>query len=155
MVMDFGAEKEHREGAIYLVNNTIVTAFQSPIVNLTAAATSAHIFNNVIENNHESQPILVGVENGAKLIQRERRLTNVIAPAYSVSGTALDTTTLYTDTRHRQYDPTQDRRPLTYLPGNATYLDGEGHRHEATAKYHHSRSKGWEPTKTPHIGAGD
>jgi hypothetical protein len=125
----------------------------SAIVDLSSASSAARFVNNLIENHAQAHPILVSVDKGAVLDSVHGEY-NVMSPSYDVSGTSIDTSTLYTDPR-RSVPAGQDRSVLSFVPGQAYYVDGEGHRHSVVPKYRHSPKKGWVEVKTQSIGAGD
>jgi len=151
-VILFGEEKGHRDGTIFLINNNISTDFMSPVVELTALTPSARFFNNVIENSDQAHPELVGFPNGADLSDVKGRW-NVLSPNYDVAGTSIDKETVYTDRRARQKIAGHPRPPLTFHPGQASYVDGEGNRHDVAPIYR-AKSFTWSPTTETFIGAG-
>ena len=67
-VIHFGQDGSHgRDGTLYLVHNTIVTPFISPVVELSSAKASAHLTNNIVWDGggRRSRMTLVAVRNGA------------------------------------------------------------------------------------------
>ncbi len=152
-VINFGQEGGRRNGTIFLIDNTIKTPFQSAVLELSSPTVFARFVDNLIENTTEAHPVLVGLGTGAALASVTGAY-NVISPAYDVTGTGIDTATLYTDPR-RHVAPGQDRSRLPFDPGRASYVDGLGVRHAVTAEYRHSPTRGWYQPKSPSIGAGD
>ena len=68
-VIHFGQDggKEH-DGTVYLVNNTVVTPFISPVVELSSAKAHAYLANNIIYNGFaQANQVLVAVRAGADL----------------------------------------------------------------------------------------
>jgi len=152
-VIHFGQENGRRDGAIFLINNTIKTPYVSAVLDLSAPTVSARLVNNVIENTDQAKPILAGIENGASLSKLSGGY-NVISPAYSIEGTLIDPQTLFTDPRRNQ-SAGRGRKPLPFPPGRASYTDGSGNRVPAELKYFHSPTAGWQKVSAPQIGAGD
>ena len=139
MTIHFGQEKEHRDGTIYLLNNTIRTPFHSSMLALTGPTVRARLLNNVIENRTDAHPILVSSEGGAVILSVSGS-TNVISPSYDLTGTAIDPRTQSTD--------------LSTPPIAASYLDGSGVRQSVTITHRHSPEKGWIKVNSAKIGAG-
>jgi hypothetical protein len=152
-VINFGQENGSRKGTIYLINNTIKTSFLSAIVDLTSPDVEARFVDNLIENTSQAHPLLVAVSKGATL-DKVAGASNVISPAYDVAGTRIDPHTLYTDPRH-SLPPGEDRPRLPFDPTRATYMDGNGVRHDVKIEYRHSPKRGWYKPTAPSIGAGD
>ncbi len=145
-VINFGQESGQRDGTIYLLYNTINTPFHSAVLSLTSATAKAVLVNNLIENVKEAHPVLVSVDSSSSLTA-VTGTCNVISPGYDVTGTKIDPTTLYTDTR------TGPSR-LPYLPVAARYTDGDGARQPARPTHRHSK-EGWVKIKNQAIGAGE
>jgi hypothetical protein len=67
-VIHFGQDgKNEHDGTIFLINNTIVTPYISPVVDLSAAKAKAHFVNNIIyDGGHAAGgQVLVSLRNGA------------------------------------------------------------------------------------------
>lgn len=68
-VIHFGQDggKGH-DGTLYLVNNTIVTPFASPVIDLSAAKAGTRLLNNLVfDGGVNGQHVLVNAANGADL----------------------------------------------------------------------------------------
>ena len=152
-MINFGQERGRRDGTIFLVNNEISTDFMSPVVALTGPNVTARFVNNLVDNLSQSHPVLVGVENGA-ILSRVSGNSNVLSPNYDVSGTAIDTQTLYADPHLSERLAGHPHRALTFLPSKASYVDGTGTRHEVKPTYRATDRTGWITTHDSFIGAG-
>jgi hypothetical protein len=151
-VINFGQENGRHNGTIYVINNTIQTSYLTTI-ELSSPDASARFVNNLVEDLDQPHPRLADVSNGASL-KSVLGAYNVLSPGFDISGTRLDTATLYTDTRETSYSGA-DRPLLLFVPGRAFYLDGAGTRHDVGTTYFHSKKKGWYKPASPAIGAGD
>lgn len=95
VVIHFGQDGgRNHDGAIQLVNNTIVTPYVSPVVQLSSVVSRATFVNNVIFNPAQSQPALVGLPTGVPP-QAVSGDHNWLSRGYSLEGTAIDSTTRY------------------------------------------------------------
>lgn len=84
-VIHFGQDvKQGRVGTIWVVNNTIVTPFISPMLQLSAPKTSAVLANNIIwdKGSGQKNQVLVGLTNGADL-KNVSGAHNWLSPGFS------------------------------------------------------------------------
>ncbi|MFI5386780.1 MAG: hypothetical protein ACHQ50_11745 [Fimbriimonadales bacterium] len=65
MTIHFGQEKGQRNGALFLLADTIVTPFLSPVVELSSSKAELNMYSNIVVNVQESHPLLVEATNGA------------------------------------------------------------------------------------------
>jgi len=76
---------DHR-GTIYLIQNTIITPYQMPVLDLSAAGAGAAIVNNLFWDLGSGNHVLVAVRNGAEM----RNISgnhNFLAPGFSLTDT--------------------------------------------------------------------
>ncbi|MAD80232.1 MAG: right-handed parallel beta-helix repeat-containing protein [Pirellulaceae bacterium] len=69
-VIHFGAEGDgQHDGTLYLVQNTIVTPFITPVIDLSASKAKAKLYGNLIHgtDRRQSNQVLASARNGASL----------------------------------------------------------------------------------------
>jgi hypothetical protein len=91
-VVHFGADggNEH-DGAVWLVHNTIVTPFISPVVDLSAAKAGAKFINNIIWDNAAGQRNQVLVSLGKADKANVSLTSNWLSPGFKLPGGAKST----------------------------------------------------------------
>lgn len=151
----FGKERGKRDGALFLLNNTIVTPFASGLVVLDSPNGSVRLFNNVIVNAGQASPALVEVSGGAKA-SSVTGANNWISSGYDLSATGLDPNSRFSG-------KTWGENPLHpgFLVGRAMpqpipakYTDGEGHEIAPKLDWIYAGQGKWTGVKGPYLGAG-
>lgn len=125
--INFGREQGTRNGTLFLINNTIVTPFQSAVVALSSTGAKAVLTNNVIVNREQASPILATVSNGANLGDVSGS-TNWFSSGYSTTGTALMGTHQGADRSAWPFEGPDYHvgSALTIKPSSAGYVVGPG-----------------------------
>ena len=148
----FGKEAGTRIGTLYMVNNTVVTPFAGPVVELDSTGVTAEFYNNVIYNVGQAKPALFGLNDGApeptvgvhNWISQPYKLPVSFSTCWSESGSPFFEATGY------QESPGVAIRPSV----RTMYRDGDGIVHLARPRYRYMGPSGWVPTKEHFIGAG-
>lgn len=79
------------QGTVYLLHNTIVTTYVSPVVQLSSAQAKAVFVNNIVFNGTQAAPTLVAGHTAGAVTGEH----NWIGRGYSLSGTSISTATRY------------------------------------------------------------
>lgn len=146
----FGQESGLRIGTIFLIDNTIVTPFASPVLALSTPKGAARFFDDVVFNNQQNAPSLVGVSNGATLSTVAGR-NNWIDPAYTIQGTTIDPGTRFVknlldgNPKFGTNYALADQTGLQAIP--ATYVDGNGATRSGLPKFRFVGDGVWVPYK--------
>ena len=151
-VIHFGQERGTRDGTIFLINNEISTEFASPVLLMTSPTSSARLVNNVIDNFKQAHPSLVTADNGSSL-DKVAGSTNVMTANYEVTGTRINTKSLFTDPRSGVPYGTRSKETLPFPPAKAWYMDGNGNRHDAIPAFRYDGYGIWIKATDPRIGA--
>ena len=88
-VVHFGQDgKKEHDGTIYLVNNTIVTPFLSPVVDLSAAGAHARFVNNIVSDGGSGQKrmVLVDARRGGADVANASGTHNWLSPGFAPLG---------------------------------------------------------------------
>lgn len=149
MTIHFGREKGLRNGTLFLVNNTILTPFFSPVVGLDSPQAALFLTNNVIVNAQESHPILVEASSGA-LIQSVSGSNNWISKGYDLSQTGVKPGWSGGGSVLEQ---NRSVGGSLGKPVRVNALDGEGRPFDASPTYRF-KGGGWEKSAPGFIGAG-
>lgn len=91
------------DGTIFLINNTIITTYQSAVLQLTAVQARAKLFNSIIFNPEQNAPTLLSVPSDVSSTVVEGN-NNWISRAYSLEGSGISAAT-------RFMGPTRDSDP--------------------------------------------
>lgn len=125
----------NHDGTIYFINNTVVTPYLSPVLQLTASQGKARFVNNVIFNSAQSAPTLVQLPAGVapSAVTGDN---NWISKGYVLVGTSISASTRYQGpsvTSHPGFASVSNRDywiltasatfPTILAP---TYIDGTG-----------------------------
>lgn len=78
-------------GTIFLIHNTVVTSYVSPVLQLSSSPAKAVFVNNVVYNGAQSSPTLVS-GHSAPAVTGDH---NWISRGYSLAGTAVSSITRY------------------------------------------------------------
>ncbi len=150
ITIHFGKEHGKRDGTVYLVNNTIVTHFSSPVLELSAALPRAGLLNNVIVNTEASEPTLVQASSPYSITGS----TNWLSRGYSRNGFGL-IDSIYGESRASN---SLSGGGLTFTlhkePAEAQYRDGDGQLRPAKPAYRYSNRGNWVKSDATWIGAG-
>lgn len=91
-VIHFGQDGgSAHNGTLFLIHNTIVTTYASPIVQLSSSQARADFVNNVIYNGVQSAPTLVTGHSSGGVTGNH----NWISRGYSLAGTSISPATRY------------------------------------------------------------
>ena len=153
-VIQFGRERGSRTGTLYLINNTIVTPFESTVVAVTAPGCTARLYNNVICNPADSRPVLVAGASGGSVLSAAGA-GNWLSPGYALGGTALRRRMQVFGTA-RSPSPFAGKSHIVDLhvtPAAAHWCDGTGRRFDAQVQYRYAGSGTWRASNGSHIGA--
>jgi hypothetical protein len=148
-VIHFGQDggNDHN-GILFLVNNTIVTPFASPVVILSDASCRAILINNVIVNKEQAAPSLVDVANGASLSDASGS-NNWLSKGYSIAGTGIDSKTTKFGAARSEWPFTGSDyvlAPLELKPASFPSLQRPAKRYVGNEK--------WLPSTAIFLGAG-
>jgi hypothetical protein len=140
-IIHFGQDggRKH-DGTIYLVNNTIITRYIAPIVQLSHSASRARFDNNVIVNTEQASPVLVSVTSLHKPAD-VAGWNNWISTRYSLKSTSIDPKSRFEPKMATDAPPFVDaakgdyRLPISwgkaYYRTPARYRNGDGKEVEA------------------------
>ncbi|MBX7133335.1 MAG: hypothetical protein K1X67_11725 [Fimbriimonadaceae bacterium] len=153
-------------GTLYLINNTIVTPYLSPVLLMTASQGKARFVNNVIFNSAQSAPALIQLPAGAppSTVTGDN---NWISKGYSLAGTAISLATRYQGSSIASHPGFANVTNKDYwiLPASATfptiaaptYLDGGGVSRSAIPTFQYravAQSLAISWTSKRYLGAG-
>ncbi len=124
-VIHFGQDTGgERAGTLYLVHNTIVTPFISPVVDLSSSKSTAVLIGNIIDDGgrRRNNQVLTGARRGGASATNVSGVANWFAPGF---GARLDDThvdpganTIASQSQHLFVDPEQhDYRLRKAWPG--------------------------------------
>jgi len=155
MTINFGREKGKRDGTLFLINDTIVTPFQSGVVGLSSAEGSVKLLNNVIVNTQQSGPSLIDISNGASL-SAVTGSNNWMSREYNLSRTLIDAGSRFTGATRQDnpLDPQMCWSAAKLQPAPAAYVDGNGQKVTVTPNLIYIGDGRWMVTKARFIGAG-